>query len=156
MNAHEEITGLGAKRTAIAEGDEGIGGPGHLDPHALALELVAQQQPHREGNLLLSRPPRKEDAGISRIYSAVARIDGDDVAGPQSVGKRVISFGWCRSAGDRRTARGTGVDQAGSPPIVPIAIAQRRKAAPRRQTEMAGTACRGRWRRLRRAAGAGY
>ena len=45
--------------------------------------------------------------------------------GRSPLGSRLISLAGAGAAGDWSTARGTGVDQTGPAPIVPVAIAER-------------------------------
>ena len=120
VQAHEEIAGLGAVAAAVAERDQRVGGPGHPHPDAAALELVAEQDAHLQGHILLPDAPRKEGPRVPGIDPAVTRIDGDDVPRPEPVGQALDRAPALAGAARRSMS----VDQPCPAPIVAEPLAQ--------------------------------
>src|SRR5689334_5265348 len=87
MQADEQVAGGGTVTSPIAQGDQGIAGPGHPNADPAPLELVAEEQADLEGDVFFPDSAGKVSARIAGIDSAVARIDGHDVAGAKAVGE---------------------------------------------------------------------
>ena len=94
------------------------------DPDPAPLELIAQQQADLQGDILLPGSAREEDPRVSRIDPAVAGIDGDDVARDGARSASRLALAPVPELGPRRPGEPAGIDQAGPPPIVAIALAQ--------------------------------